>query len=126
MVPSPFARGACGSVTMKTLLAGLLWIAIAGVAVHVAAQTMPEATTLSMRGTLEGYDSATRILSVTTRSGIVSLIVVPATRIRQGRHEIDVTALEKLNGYRAVVRYSESAGKRILQSIHVVENKDGR
>jgi hypothetical protein len=110
---------------MKTVLAGLLWIAIAGVAVHVAAQATPDATTLSMRGMLEGYDSATRTLSVTTRSGTVRLTLVPATRIRQGRHEIDVVTLEKLNGYRAVVRYSESAGKRILQSIHVVEKKDG-
>jgi hypothetical protein len=110
---------------MKTVLAGLLWIAIAGVAVHVAAQTTPDATTLSMRGTLQGYDSATRTLSVTTRSGTVGLTLVPATRIRQGRHEIDVMTLETLIGYRAVVRYSESADQRILESIRVVEKKDG-
>jgi hypothetical protein len=109
---------------MKTVLAGLLWIAIAGVAVHGAAQTTPGATTVSMRGTLQGYDSATRTLSMATRGATVSLTLAPTTRIRLGRQEIDALMLEKLNGYRAVVRYSESAGVRILQSIHVVERRD--
>jgi hypothetical protein len=109
---------------MKTVLAGLLWIAITGVGPVAAAQAPPDATTLSMRGTLAGYDSTTRTLSVTTRRGTVSLTLTPATRIRQGRHEIDPMTLEKLTGFRAVVRYSESAGNRILQSIHVVEKKE--
>jgi hypothetical protein len=108
---------------MKTVVAGLLWIAITGVAVLAAAQA-PDATTLSLHGTLAGYDATTGSLSVTTRTGTVSLTLTPATRIRQGRHEIDAITLEQLNGYRAVVRYSESAGKRILQSIHVAERKD--
>jgi len=109
---------------MKTVLAGLLWIAIAGVGVLAAAQAPPEATTLSLRGTLAGYDATTHALTMTTRSGTVSLTLTSATRIRQGRHEIDAMTLEKLAGFRAVVRYSESAGNRILQSIHVVEKKE--
>jgi hypothetical protein len=109
---------------MKTLLAILLWIAIAGSGVRAIGQAMPDTTTLSLRGTLERYDATTRRLALTTRSGMVTLTVVPTTRIRQGRHEIDVTTLEQLHGYRAVVRYSEAAGSKILQSIHVLDKND--
>jgi hypothetical protein len=77
-----------------------------------------------MRGTLQRYDAATRTLALTTRRGTVTLTLVATTRIRQGRNQVDATALDKLSGYRAVVRYSESAGSRILQSIHVLENSD--
>jgi hypothetical protein len=109
---------------MKTLLVVGLWIAIAGLCVDAGVQAAPDATTLSIRGTLAGYDSTTRTVSVTTRSGTVRLTLVSATRIRQGRHEIDGSALEQLTGYRAVLRYSESAGSRVLQSIHVAEKSE--
>jgi hypothetical protein len=111
---------------MRAVVAALLWIAIAGQGVHAVDQPTPETTTLSMRGTLEKYDSTTQTLSVMTRAGTVRLLLVSATRIRQGRHEIDATALEKLTGYRAVVRYSESAGGRVLRSIHVLESERPR
>jgi hypothetical protein len=111
---------------MKTILAMLLWIAIAGSGAGAMVQAVPDTTTLSMRGTLARYDATTRRLALTTRSGMVTLTLVPTTRIRQGRHEIDVTTLEKLTGYRAVVRYSESTGSKILQSIHVLEKSDER
>jgi hypothetical protein len=106
---------------MRTVCAALLWIVCTGPGVHAAAQAMPDTMTFSMRGTLEKYDSTTQTLSVMTRGGAVRLTLVSSTRIRQGRHDIDATALEKLAGFRAVVRYSESAGGKVLQSIHVLE-----
>ena len=86
---------------MKTLLVVWLLIPIAGLCLDAGVQAAPDATTLSMRGTLAGYDATTRTVSMTTRSGTVSLTLVAATRIRQGRHEIDSAALERLTGYRA-------------------------
>jgi hypothetical protein len=108
---------------MKTLLFMCLWFAITGLCLDAGVQAAPDATTVSMRGTLAGYDSTTRTVTVTTRGGTVTLTMVPATRIRQGRHELDGSALAQLIGYRAVLRYSESAGGRVLQSIHVAEKQ---
>jgi hypothetical protein len=113
-----------GLVSSQMLLAVLLSAAIEASTVDAIAQTAPDATSLSLRGTLEQYDSTTRTVSVTTRSGTVTLTVVPTARIRQGRHEIDATTLAKLHGYRVVVRYAESAGTKLLQSIHVLDKSD--
>jgi hypothetical protein len=106
---------------MKTGLVILLSMVLASPGAVAIAQAIPDTTTLSMHGTLDAYDSMTQTLSVATRRGTITLRLVAATRIRQGRREIDAAALEKLHGYRAVVRYSESAGTRVLQSIHVLE-----
>jgi hypothetical protein len=109
---------------MKTVVAVLLCVALAAPVVQAMAQTVPDATTLSMRGTLDGYDATRQIVLVMTRSGTVRLTLVATTRIRQGRREIEPVALARLNGYQAVVRYSESAGIKILQSIHVLDKKE--
>jgi hypothetical protein len=77
-------------------------------------------TTLRLRGTIEKYESATRILSVLTPSGTVKFPLAATSRIRQGWHQIDASLLEKLSGYRADIRYSESGGHKTVESVHVV------
>jgi hypothetical protein len=74
-------------------------------------------TTLRMGGTIDRYDRATRVLSLSTANGPVKVPIAPGARIRQGPREIDAAELEKLAGYRAIVRYSES--RKTVESIHV-------
>src|SRR5471032_1990148 len=80
-----------------------------------AAQSMPPAsTTLRMRGTIDKYDASTRTLSLSTSKGTMQFPLASTARIRQGWHQIDASALEKLAGRRAAIRYSESAGNKIV------------
>src|SRR5450759_3981405 len=93
---------------------------IDGVASTDAAQSTPPAsTTLRMPGTIDKYDASTRMLSLSTSNGTVQFPLASTARIRQGWHKIDALELEKLGGYRAAIRYSESSGNRIVESVHV-------
>jgi hypothetical protein len=76
-------------------------------------------TSLRMRGTIERFEASNRVLSLSTGGGTVRFPVAPGARVRQGRRKIDTQALEGLTGYRAAVRYSESAGTKTAESIHV-------
>ena len=79
----------------------------------------PSATTLRMGGTIDKYDASTgdAVAVDVERHGAVPL--ASTARIRQGWHRIDAAELEKLAGYRAAVRYSESGGRKAVESIHV-------
>ena len=79
----------------------------------------PASTTLTMRGTIQKYESSTGILSLSTSNGTVRFPLVSTARIRQGWHKVDASQLEKLSGYRAAVRYLESGGKKTVESVHV-------
>jgi hypothetical protein len=79
----------------------------------------PAATTLRMRGTIDNYDAATRMLSLKTADGVLQFPLASMVRIRQGADNIEAEALEKLVGHRAAVRYSESSGQKTAESIHV-------
>jgi hypothetical protein len=76
-------------------------------------------TTLRMRGIIGYYDAASRVLSLVTADGTLKLQLASTIRIRQDRRDIDAEALKKLEGYRAAVRYSESGGNKIAESINV-------
>ena len=84
-----------------------------------APSTAPVSTTLRMRGTIEKYDPATRTLSISTSNATVQFPLASTARIRQGWHKIEASDLERLSGYRAAVRYSESRGNKTVESIHV-------
>lgn len=84
-----------------------------------AQSTAASPTTLRVRGTIEKYEVATRILSVSTTNGTLRFTLALTARIRQGWHAIDASLLETLTGYRVDVRYSESGGKKTVESVHV-------
>ena len=98
-------------------------VVISGRGAFVQAQpsqtTPPASTTLTMRGTIEKYEASTRILSLSTANGTVQFLLASTARIRQSWHKIVASDLEKLSGYRAAVRYSESGGKKTVESVHV-------
>jgi hypothetical protein len=91
-----------------------------------AAQAAPPAsTTLRMRGTVDRYDTSTRILSLSTSNGTLKLPLAQTARVRQDSQEIDASELEKLAGCRASVRYSESGGTMTVESVHVFGKTKG-
>ena len=86
-----------------------------------AAQAAQPSTTLVIHGTIEKYDPSNRILSLSTSNGTVQFSITSATRIRQGWHRVDRSALQNPGGYRATVRYSsESGADKTVESVHVV------
>ena len=91
-----------------------------------AATAPPTATTLRMRGTIGKYDAATRTLSLMTADGTLQMHLAPGARINHGWRDVDESQLERLAGYRAAVRYSESGGNKMAESIHVFGKRERR
>ena len=104
---------------MKKRLTMLLLAATLVSGVSMSAQAPPAATTLSVRGTIDNYDASSRTLSLSTSSGRVKFPVSPATRISQAGHKVEASELQKLVGDRATVRYTDSGGNRVVESVHV-------
>ena len=94
------------------------------VEIHGTASSPPSqasSTTLMMRGTIEKYDASNRILSLSSSNGTVQFPVPSTVRIHKGWHRLEAAGLEKLSGFRAAVRYSQSGGEKVLESIHVFD-----
>lgn len=128
---------------MRVQLAALLWSAavVSGIGACAAAlsatahldgavladaaqSTPPDSTTVRMRGTVDGYEASTRVLSLSTSNGTLRFPLAPTARIRQGSQQIDASELQKLVGCRAAVRYSESGGNKTAESVHVFGRAD--
>ena len=91
---------------------------VSGVSSSVPQSTAPS-TTLSVRGTIDKYDASSRTLSLTTSNGSLQLPLSSNTRIRRGWRKLEPAELEKLAGDQATVRYTESGGNKIVESVHV-------
>jgi type 1 fimbria pilin len=104
---------------MKKRLTMLLLAATLASGVGMLAQAPPASTTLSVRGTIDNYDVSSRTLSLSTSSGTVKFPVSSATRISQAGHKVEAAELQKLVGDRATVRYTDSGGNRVVESVHV-------
>jgi hypothetical protein len=113
---TPMRKRSTRIVMMNMLIVLLLSASV----VQDATQLTPIAsTTLRMNGTIEKFDASTGILSLSTSNGTVRFAVASAARIRQGWHKVEPLELQKLVGYRATVRYSESGGNKTVASVHV-------
>jgi hypothetical protein len=115
------SRASKGCVMNKRLT--MLWLlATLASGVGMLAQVPPStSTTLSVRGTIDNYDASSRTLSLSTSSGTVKFPVSSATRLSQAGHKIEAAELQKLAGDRATVRYTDSGGKKTVESVHVFE-----
>jgi hypothetical protein len=101
-----------------------------GPAASVDAAESEASTTLRMGGTIDKYDASTRTLSLTTPTGTVQLPLASTARVGwgpfgRGPQKIDPSELQKLAGFRAVIRYTEAHGKKTVESIRVFD-KNGR
>jgi hypothetical protein len=79
----------------------------------------PASTTVSLRGRIDGYDPATRTLSLATEHGTIRVALPASIRVRHGWHRVEVVDLCRLVGDQATVRYVESGGSRTVESVHV-------
>jgi hypothetical protein len=79
---------------------------------------------LRLRGTIESYDPLTRTLSLSTLSGMLRLPVAQSARVGRGAQRLEASDLRDLAGYRAAVRYSESAGSKTIESVNVFEKSE--
>jgi type 1 fimbria pilin len=104
---------------MKKSLTVLLLSAMLASGAGVFAQAPPAATTLSVRGTIDKYDASSRTLSLSTANGVVRLPLAATTRVRQAGRTVEAQALQKLTGDHATVRYTETDGNRVVESVHV-------
>jgi type 1 fimbria pilin len=104
---------------MKKSLAVLLLSAMLAPAASVLAQAPPASTTLSVRGTIDAYDASSRTLALATSSGTVRFPVASTTRISQGGRKVEASELQKLAGNHVTVRYTESDGHKVVESVHV-------
>jgi hypothetical protein len=115
---SAVALSSMGAFPQHALATGQGVGAVPTTATQSVAQS---STTLSLRGIIEKYDAASRTLSLSTSSGAVQFSVASTTRIRRGWHKVEASELQNLAGDHATVRYTESSGNRIVESIHVFE-----
>ena len=113
-------------VLCATVLFGIGLCAQAPSAVGTPALPPAAPTTVRLRGTISKYDVSTRTLSLSTPSGTVQLPVPPTARISRGSSKAEPAELEKLTGSRATVRYTGADDKRIVESIHVLEENQRR
>jgi hypothetical protein len=91
-----------------------------------ALQPAQPSTTLVLRGTIAGYDTRSRVLSVRTLDGTVKLPLAEDARIRQGWHRLGASTLKSLSGVRVAVRYFDASRKKIVKSVHVLVKDDNR
>jgi hypothetical protein len=118
---------------MKKLLPVLVLCGAFGSDLTAFAQSAPSksttsprpaaATTLSQTGTIQSFDPATRVLSFSTSKGIEQLTLSPTARIRESSRKIDAAGLTKLVGHRATIRYSDSSGSKVVESLRVAGGK---
>jgi hypothetical protein len=77
--------------------------------------------TLRLRGTITSYDRETRLLSLSTSSGVVRFEVPETARIRLGGRHVERRRLTTLRGYVAAVHFSAIGGHTTLRSVDVFD-----
>src|ERR1041384_2940913 len=112
-------------------LAGLLLAAVGGVnqawqrvaapgqidsgSSTAAGQATQPSTTLVIRGTIQKYDPASKVLTLSTPNGTMQFTLTSAARIRQSWHRLAST-LEQYSGFRAAVWCLQSrAGETVVR-----------
>ena len=66
-------------------------------------------TMIRARGTIVGFDSAARVLTLKTRNATERFTVTPATRIRDNGQDVAPADLQKFTGRRARVRHPDAS-----------------
>ena len=77
-----------------------------------------------MQGTIAGYNGDSRLLSLSTTSGLVHFDVPDSARIRLDGRKVERRLLISLGGYAAAVHYSAAGGHTTLRSVDVFDKKE--
>ena len=82
-------------------------------------QTKPAAQTTQVTGTLTNFDSASNTLTLSTLNGEETFTIGSTTGLHQGRKVITTSDLASLAGHNVTVRYVESAGEKMVQTVDI-------
>jgi len=85
----------------------------------VKATKAPKATVITASGTVSKFDAASNTLTVTTAKGDVSFVVDSAASITANGKKVMASDLPSHVGHKVVVRYTESNGQKMAQSVRV-------
>jgi len=105
--------------------------AFAGQAAPAAKQTAPasksaakttkaaKVTMITASGTVSKFDSASNTLTVTTAKGDVAFMVDSSASILANGKKVAASDLSNEVGHKVTVRYTESGGQKMAQSVRV-------
>jgi hypothetical protein len=79
----------------------------------------PAAQTSQVTGTLTNFDSASNTMTLSTLNGEETFTIGPTAMLHQGRKVLMTSDLANLTGHNATVRYAESAGQRMVDTVDV-------
>jgi len=85
----------------------------------VAKTKAPKATVITASGTVSKFDAASNTLTVTTPKGDVSFMVDSTASITASGKKVMASDLPSHVGHKVVVRYTESNGQKMAQSVRV-------
>lgn len=119
----------------RTLTAAIAVVALAGPA--IAAQTRharaPKSRPMATAGTatvatgkIVKFNAASNSVTIATPTGEQEFVLGASSRIREGSRSLVAADLEKLTGREATVRYTESNGQNMVQSLGVARGAKGR
>jgi hypothetical protein len=76
-------------------------------------------TTITASGTVSKFDSASNTLTVTTAKGDVAFMVDSSASILANGKKVAASDLSNEVGHKVVVRYTESGGQKMAQSLRI-------
>ena len=80
---------------------------------------VPKATVITASGTVSKFDAASNTLTVTTSKGDVSFMVDTTASVTANGKKVMASDLPSHLGHKVVVRYTESNGQKMAQSVRV-------
>ena len=112
------------SLATAALVAVLSGAAFAGQAKPAKAATAkpakaPKVTVITTTGTLSKFDAASSMLTVTTPKGDVAFKLDSSASVMANGQKVAAADLPSHAGHKVTVRYTESGGQKMAQSVRV-------
>jgi hypothetical protein len=79
----------------------------------------PKATVITTTGTVTKFDAASNTLTVTTAKGDVAFMVDSSASVTANGKKVMASDLPSHVGHKVTVRYTESGGQKMAQSVRV-------
>jgi hypothetical protein len=79
----------------------------------------PKTTVITATGTVTKFDAASNALTVTTPKGDVAFVVDSSASVTANGKKVMATDLPSHVGHKVTVRYTESGGQKMAQSVRV-------
>jgi len=114
-----------GNAAMAVAMVALSSVAFAGQATTAkpaakAALAKPaKATAITATGTVSKFDAASNTLTVTTSKGDVAFVVDSTASVTANGKKVMTSDLPSHVGNKVTVRYTESGGQKMAQSVRV-------